>query len=153
MSRELRRETLAEISEELRNLSKSAKYCELQPTVFGKPIALYLGELADRINATEQNPGNAAAIRSALVRIVNWFDEGGWDEDAEEEMDSMLEAANTALAKPPRNCDVGTAEDWQKRFNRFCERQVACRLCPADGSNCGCRWGWLQMPYKKGCAK
>ena len=42
-------ETYADISAELRMLSKSSKYCELQPTVEGRPISVYFAELADRI--------------------------------------------------------------------------------------------------------
>lgn len=103
--------------------------------------------------------GNAAAIRSALVRIVNWFDEGGWDEGAEEEMDSMLEAANTALAKPPRNCDVGTAEEQFKCYLAFCHSESrGCKHCPANRTRVrgtsNCDLAWAQMPYaKEGGAK
>ena len=44
-------EHTADISAELRALSRSAECCELQPNVFGKPIAWYFAELADRIDA------------------------------------------------------------------------------------------------------
>ena len=46
-------ETYADISDELRTLSKSSKYCELQPTVEGRPISVYFAELADRIVTAE----------------------------------------------------------------------------------------------------
>ena len=44
-------ETSEAISAELRELSRGAKYCELQPKVFGKPIGTYFAELADRLDA------------------------------------------------------------------------------------------------------
>lgn len=51
-------ENTAEISAELRELSRSAKYCELQPTVYGKPIDVYFAELADRIDAATAAHGD-----------------------------------------------------------------------------------------------
>lgn len=53
----------------------------------------------------ETTAGNMAAMRKALERITEWFDEGGWSEEAEEEMDAMLESACAALSAPARNCD------------------------------------------------
>ena len=50
-------ETSEDISAELRELSRSAKYCELQPTVFGKPIGTYFAELADRLDAWAKRAG------------------------------------------------------------------------------------------------
>ncbi len=50
-------ETSEAISAELRELSRSAKYCELQPKVFGKPIGTYFAELADRIDALAKRDG------------------------------------------------------------------------------------------------
>ena len=37
--------------------------------------------------------------------------------------------ANAALSDPPRNCDVGTAEEQTRRWNRFCYRHE-CLSCP-----------------------
>ena len=50
-------ETSDDISAELRELSRGAKYCELQPKVFGKPIGTYFAELADRLDAWAKRDG------------------------------------------------------------------------------------------------
>lgn len=42
---------LSDIIQELSDLSRSSKYCELQPTVFGKAISQYFGELSNRLSA------------------------------------------------------------------------------------------------------
>lgn len=45
-------ETFDEISKELRGISQGTRFCELHlPTVNGKPLGLYLAEIADRIDA------------------------------------------------------------------------------------------------------
>lgn len=61
--------------------------------------------------------------------------------------------ARSALSKPPRNCDVGTAEEQAKRFDRFCAMR-GCRIggdatskCPFDPD--ACEFAWAQMPYQK----
>ena len=55
-------------------------------------------------------------------------------------------------AAPPRNCDVGTAEEQAERQSRFCLSQRGCSpACPAfrkgQGHN-GCVLTWAQMPYE-----
>ena len=67
------------------------------------------------------------------------------------------------LAKfPRRNCDVGTAEEQDERFHRFCvmQRKGSCAGCPdpvggrtvANGIR-ECALVWAQMPYTEGGAK
>ena len=59
-----------------------------------------------------------------------------------------LRVAKAALSAPPRNCDVGTAEEQNNRFKRFCDSKSigycwgrGCRKCMAQ---------WGQMPYEEG---
>ena len=64
-------ETSEDISAELRELSRGAKYCELQPKVFGKPIGTYFAELADRIDAAgkrARKSGHVSEMRAACVK-------------------------------------------------------------------------------------
>ena len=105
-------ESLSDIETELRTLSQSSKYCELQPTVFGKSISFYFAEIADRIKAaaptTEKSSavGNAAALHEALtaIRKALLFDSSmGLYTLFHAEVDSLT---STALAAPPRNCDL-----------------------------------------------
>ena len=60
-----------------------------------------------------------------------------------------------ALSAPPRNCDVGTADEQEDRFDAFCKHQMyksgymSCPDCPIyrkDEHYCKLRWA--QMPYE-----
>ena len=62
-------------------------------------------------------------------------------------------------AAPPRNCDVGTANEQEVRFKRFCESHwdlnkpdSTCAGCPLDERRVGtaCEFAWAQMPYEAG---
>ena len=65
----------------------------------------------------------------------------------------------SALAKPPRQCDVGTAEEQAERFGRYCDQftrdGMHCETCPC----CGkipfgkCEFAWAQMPYESEAGK
>ena len=59
-----------------------------------------------------------------------------------------------ALSAPPRNCDVGTAEEQEERFTKFCSRQDCKRTCPLydDYDSYRCEFAWGQMPYEEGDA-
>ena len=61
-----------------------------------------------------------------------------------------LAKIDAALALPRRQCDVGTAEEQEDRFDAFCKRHVGmCKECPirpAYGHYCHLAWG--QMPYE-----
>ena len=69
--------------------------------------------------------------------------------------------AQAALAEPPRNCDVGTAEEQAERFEEFClKNHSAEKLCSECclgerlGNNVDvCQIHWAQMPYEKGVEK
>ena len=56
-------------------------------------------------------------IRSRLSYLYGHID-GTFEPPALKE---VYEIAGTALAAPPRNCDVGTPEDQHNRFMRFCD--------------------------------
>ena len=103
--------------------------------------------------------GNATALREA---IEPWVAFGEWLlENAGKEglgaaireygpiIRQRLEELRAVLAKPPRNCDVGTAEEQISRWNAYCNegkarclvhgkrRFINCTVCFAD---------WSQMP-------
>jgi hypothetical protein len=66
-----------------------------------------------------------------------------------EEMANALDKAKAALAEPLKNCEVGTAEEQVKRFNKFClfHKCDECQLNnDANFLECGVRWG--QLPYE-----
>lgn len=94
----------------------------------------------------------AAALRDALsdacYAMFNFLktQNGGY-----EEMANALYKANVVLASPPRQCDIGTADEQSERFGRFCGhyRVRRCKDCPllAKGP---CEFEWAQMPYGVG---
>ena len=67
--------------------------------------------------------------------------------------EGLLSVVNTALAKPPRNCDVGTAEEQSARFDAHCRKHMGCLTCPLRDKDGGvpkhCELAWSQMPYEK----
>ena len=97
---------------------------------------------------------NVKAMREALV-IVKRLVDGllMWQTDIRK----AHEAVNAALAAPPRNCDVGTAEEQEKRFYAFCGyhrfqsgiKGMCSSLCPCIRCRdmCNCITTWAQMPY------
>ena len=63
------------------------------------------------------------------------------------EVKAAQDMANAALSAPPRNCDVGTAEEQFERFDRWCDSRsikdcwgVGCRKCII---------AWSRMPYEE----
>lgn len=110
--------------------------------------------------------GNMVAMRevvTALAAVIlpprDKAGEGGWLAWVR----AMQGKARAALAAPPRNCDVGTAEEQEKRFHDFCRARHLPRMeesrycaykCPLEGDTC-CELQWAQMPYveKEGGAK
>ena len=208
-------EHTADISAELRDLSRSAKYCELQPTVFGKPIARYFGELADRLdaataseamrlkealaylehvgetgdgrlhfsdmvrvgnakamlkiiiahretestvhncNCVPQTVHNMAAMRDALVRIEKTAQAArtcNANEDVLRDvyLEDIIKLCTTALAEPPRNCDVGTAEEQEARYLKLKKehiKQITYRPHVGPSFFPESLW-WAQMQYE-----
>lgn len=65
--------------------------------------------------------------------------------------------SETALAEPPRNCDVGTAEEQEDRYVRFCDSHMKnhgnCFGCAALKPRGRCEFAWAQMPYEEGGEK
>ena len=93
---------------------------------------------------------NIADMREAIVIIRDMLINGGHDAQCRAK---IVTICNAVLSTPPRNCDVGTAEEQSKRFSRFCESHpykdgVGCRCanCELDAENC--EIAWAQMPYK-----
>ena len=109
-------------------------------------------EIAAYIEASRHKPtGNAAAMREALARrdAIAQLPEVR-DCQCVKDMRNIIAAA---LAAPPRNCDVGTPEEQDKRFSyMFCrvgiEGCINCKLdvLPHRGNTCGIHWA--NMPYE-----
>ena len=104
-----------------------------------------LREAADvATNALEHQPeatGECWRHLSAAVGKVHQATRLGW--------------AN--LVNPPRNCNVGTAEEQRERFMQFCRncKRNRCGFRPKAQFIDLCALAWAQMPYvtKEGSAE
>lgn len=109
----------------------------------------------DPDNAPPPYPGNAAAMRAALEKIVRIAEE--WDTPGIHAVRAtlyrILEAARAALAAPPRNCDrFATTEEAENAFVEFCARacsgkvpnwrcSITCgHINPSDWVTCCIKW-------------
>ena len=73
---------------------------------------------------------------------------------AREAFDQIDDLAIEALIAPPRNCDVGTADEQSERFDKFCDEQCmkSCKSCPVYKemtTDIECFAKWAQMPYEE----
>lgn len=117
--------------------------------------------LSERVpNRNKLNTG--AKLREALKRCVNMLDvcllysREGYPAQNDDIREVMAQA-ESALALPLRNCDVGTAEEQGIRFKKFCndhqEPWHGCtNYCPVLMSE-KCALAWAQMPYEEGGAE
>lgn len=107
------------------------------------------------------NLGNYEKMREALSRILGIADHlqtrFAIPKFASEEILELKQIAESALSAPPRNCDVGTAEEQSKRHEELCDSHTCGSRCSASGCplyDCGCSpFVWGQMPYEEGGAK
>lgn len=62
---------------------------------------------------------------------------------------SAVEKARQALSAPPRNCDVGSAEEQTRRFVDFCYRSKECVSCQMEPKGeTDCILAWAQSPFR-----
>ena len=106
--------------------------------------------------------GNTAKMREALEKVrfyLPYFLQYVRLHDAQSGgyYEKKLEVVNAALSAPPRNCDVGTAEEQEERFKTFCYiYPLNCAGCPLKDSGIThneCAIFWTQMPYEEGGEK
>lgn len=118
-----------------------------------------MSKIASKNGADFGQLGDAAALREALVGLIDGIcfhcDLSG---DCKGAPCEKMQKAKAALAAPPRNCDVGTAEEQAERYGRYCDKftrdGMHCETCPC----CGkipfgkCEFAWGQIPYEEGGA-
>ena len=96
--------------------------------------------------------GNVKAIREALESVRNWCLNRLVNSSHQVTVEGLMSVVNTALAKPPRNCDVGTPEEQAERYEKLCDSHTCGSIC--SGSGCplydyDCSpFAWAQMPYE-----
>lgn len=105
---------------------------------------------------------NMSAMRNALIVAKANFDSMGANAlEGELNLDavamicaSMSARMDAALSAPPRNCDVGTADEQADRFKAFCYANrtpynECSKGCPFNDTSavCYCQARWAQMPF------
>ena len=153
--------TTVEIAQGIRD---AVKYMgdDLPYTVSAAQMRLLADEIeAARVPSVSSEPDapspavNAAKLREALVLAKKAMIEKvvGSLDVPDDFFQDEIQAIEAALAEPPRNCDVGTAEEQAERFAEFCDDEKGnrnhcrnCRLCNARD----CELAWAQMPYEEG---
>jgi len=118
-------------------------------------------ELADRLGAAlkreREASGDCAKMREALkpwIAFAEWLLENagkdGLGRAIREDgpiIRQRLEELHAALSAPPRQCDVGTAEEQVNRHKEWCVRH-ACKICMMRYSCRECFAKWAQIPYR-----
>ena len=89
---------------------------------------------------------NVQKMREALQEFVDCWDNCNYAEMGKQ----LVEQARAALAEPPRNCDVGNAEEQNYRHGLYCSKHDVNGDMEADCANNACSLcilKWCQMPY------
>jgi hypothetical protein len=153
-------ETIDDIVREMRTLGRlDEKSTDKIPRSLQ---ALGLRTYAKRIKAAHEHETvkdchalNAAKMREALKqarRVLHCAIVAGILK--RKDAHKALNVVATALSAPPRNCDVGTAEEQEVRFSAFClahhmQSEKGCAICLCHLPNgCSCEFVWSQMPYE-----
>lgn len=100
--------------------------------------------------------GNQMKMREAVVQALHKLQEllvaSYEDENLRDDCERLI---RSALSAPPRQCDVGTAEEQSDRFANFCDSHSVCSQCPvkslwnfANDHKPSCGVLWAQMPYE-----
>jgi hypothetical protein len=95
--------------------------------------------------------------REALKKVEELIlDEAKWADDISMSKRFALDAIQSALAEPIKNCEVGTIEEQQARFIKMCVKHyrpsIKCPNCPyaEHKENSLCELAWAQAPYTEG---
>lgn len=144
------------------NIADAFKFNDLPATgivIEATPEELkLLPNLAYKDVTISERVGNAAAMREALEQIHELLSIGGNPDTAMcIRYEAAYQIAAEALSAPPRNGDVGTAEEQSARFDAHCRKHMGCFACPLREKDGGvpkhCEFEWSQMPYENGGAE
>ena len=156
-----KQETIADILAEMRARWNSTSAGII--AINGRIVADRLEAAWKRKKATAEKSsavGDCAKLREALKKVAESSAEimervRYKDGLAFNTANYIADVARTALAAPPRNCDVGTAAEQAERYLHFCHNYPKCNGCPCVGQvkYHQCEFAWVQLPYKKGVGK
>ena len=96
-------------------------------------------------------------LREAMIKIRDLTEPSEGVTEVEITINNI---AISALATPPRNCDVGTSDEQAERFENFCLEHIGCAEetggrhcigCPLEKASRHitqkCELYWAQLPY------
>ena len=134
------------------NVSANHQFRKVAKMIPPEEVAVSQMETTTPTSEKSSVVGNSAKMREALEKvrrvlhcaIVADILKG-------DDVNSAFNEVTAALSAPPRNCDVGTAEEKFNRFDRWCNSMVIKNCCGVDCRKCFIAW-W-QMPYDEGGAK
>lgn len=94
-------------------------------------------------------------MREALEYVMQWS-ENCISEEGADNVDDMVAVVKAALSEPPRQCDMGTADEQARRYRLFCEnhsgwdgqKRFGCLNCPFIDVD-ECEFAWAQTPYSE----
>ena len=111
--------------------------------------------IAEKRRRAEAIKRDCAKMREALESVNKIYDLLSKLCIVIEEVRQACREARVVLIAPPRNCDVGTAEEQAERYMNFCHNYPKCTGCPCVGliQYGQCEFAWAQLPYEKGGAK
>jgi len=98
--------------------------------------------------------GNRMKMREAIEEILLICYKAGARYGYDVACGLIKSKAKKALSDPPRNCDVGTAEEQAGRMRQFCTKQkrngiINCGYCPIKHEyQRDCTLSWAHMPYE-----
>lgn len=109
-------------------------------------------------NAHKSECGDRAKLREALSTAIILLMACEWPDDAPmKDIAEVMDEIRKALSAPARQCDVGTAQEQEVRFEAFCHahrsRERCCEDCPVVADRASCEFTWGQMPYEEGGEK
>lgn len=108
-----------------------------------------------------ESVGNTAAIREALVAMVEAETEGSMDRDdlcgrcfekmwnrCKHDGSCWVDKVINAIAAPARNCDIyTTSEEADRALTEYCSKMAetgeCVKSCPYREAKGGCAFGWI----------
>ena len=134
------------------NVSANHQFCNVAKMIPHEEVDVSKMETTTPTREKSSVVGNSAKMREALMEASIALSSATHHHMTEDDAKDCLAVIETAISGPPRNCDVGTPEEQNERFLKFCTSMDCERYCPLFKAD-SCELAWAQMPYEEGGAK
>lgn len=139
-------------AQEMREMAEQILYTDDDWDEDAGHMLLQAADMMERESTSEKSSavGNEAKMREALEQIHELLGIGGKPDTAMcIRYEAAYKIAEEALSAPPRNCDVGSAEEQTRRFVDFCYRSKECVSCQMEPKGeTDCILAWAQSPFR-----